>query len=128
MVSGYTAAKGGLALPLPTLFVYALPAVPLAALALPVTEIVPSAHATELGAPIATASNPLIGFTQTGRRKQQPNPEQAWNEACRAVLNNPGVCLRRLVLLGGIEPPTSPLPRECSTTELQQRNLNQAAS
>ena len=26
-----------------------------------------------------------------------------------------------MVLLSGIEPPTSPLPRECSTTELQQR-------
>lgn len=26
----------------------------------------------------------------------------------------------KMVLLSGIEPPTSPLPRECSTTELQQ--------
>ena len=26
-----------------------------------------------------------------------------------------------MVLLSGLEPPTSPLPRECSTTELQQQ-------
>ena len=28
--------------------------------------------------------------------------------------------LEKMVLLGGIEPTTSPLPRGCSTTELQQ--------
>ncbi len=34
----------------------------------------------------------------------------------------------RVVLLGGIEPPTSPLPRECSTTELQQHARRLLAS
>ena len=29
--------------------------------------------------------------------------------------------LRDMVLPGGIEPPTPPLPRECSTTELRQQ-------
>ena len=31
-----------------------------------------------------------------------------------------------MVLLSGIEPPTSPLPRECSTTELQQPDVGGA--
>ncbi len=30
-----------------------------------------------------------------------------------------------MVLPGGIEPTTSPLPRECSTTELRQRRLRE---
>ena len=30
-----------------------------------------------------------------------------------------------MVLLSGIEPPTSPLPRVCSTTELQQRAISE---
>jgi hypothetical protein len=28
-------------------------------------------------------------------------------------------------LMGGIEPPTSPLPRVCSTPELHERNLSE---
>ena len=35
---------------------------------------------------------------------------------------------RKLVLPGGIEPTTSPLPRECSTTELRQHSLFIGAS
>jgi hypothetical protein len=33
-----------------------------------------------------------------------------------------------MVLPSGIEPPTSPLPRECSTTELRQRPRNRVGS
>ena len=39
----------------------------------------------------------------------------------QAVLNK-----NSMVLLSGIEPPTSPLPRECSTTELQQPDVGGA--
>jgi Na+/melibiose symporter-like transporter len=42
------------------LLAYALPAVPLAALALPMTVIVPSAYATELGVPIAAVGLALL--------------------------------------------------------------------
>ena len=34
--------------------------------------------------------------------------------------------IKFMVLLSGIEPPTSPLPRECSTTELQQPDVGGA--
>jgi hypothetical protein len=34
----------------------------------------------------------------------------------------------KLVLPSGIEPPTSPLPRECSTTELRQHQCRAAAT
>jgi glycoside/pentoside/hexuronide:cation symporter, GPH family len=44
----------------PRLLAYALPAVPLAALALPMTVIVPSAYATELGVPIAAVGLALL--------------------------------------------------------------------
>ena len=41
-------------------------------------------------------------------------------------LNRVIVKKNSMVLLSGIEPPTSPLPRECSTTELQQPYLGGA--
>lgn len=44
----------------PRLLAYALPAVPLAALALPMTVIVPSAYATEMGVPIAAVGFALL--------------------------------------------------------------------
>jgi hypothetical protein len=37
-------------------------------------------------------------------------------------------CLKKMVLLEGIELSTSPLPRECSTTELQQRRVTGGAA
>ena len=49
-----------------------------------------------------------------------------WRQGNIQIHNNPlGDCyvikiLEKLVLLGRIELPTSPLPRECSTSELQQ--------
>lgn len=67
----------------PRLLAYALPAVPLAALALPMTVIVPSAYAKEMGVPIAAVglallvvrlfdaiTDPLVGFfsDRTGGR------------------------------------------------------------
>lgn len=75
-------------IPKSTLFAYALPAVPLAALALPLYVIVPTFYAQNLGIPIAVvgsvllmirlfdaASDPLIGwlsdrmFLTSGRRR-----------------------------------------------------------
>ena len=46
----------------PRLLAYALPAIPLAALALPMTVIVPSAYARELGVPIAAVGLALLSI------------------------------------------------------------------
>ena len=52
-----------------------------------------------------------------------PNGNDAWElRAVRRLASRICETAETMVLLEGIELSTSPLPRECSTTELQQRN------
>ena len=64
----------------------------------------------------------------TIRRTIWPRLRRRWTTKSRFLAETTGFGrlakpLRRMVLLEGIELSTSPLPRECSTTELQQRRV-----